>query len=229
MEEFLFVYVKRGIESFFTSYPVLALSAILLFLGRNMLGNAFERFMVIILKFRGKRIAKISNITLHPFFTYMQRSIVLTIPNLHLESKKKKIIIQNILLPNFTIFSTEFLLFASSSLDLLTAPQFRSKLLEIYLKCQNDSILCTVTNLKELGLSSDIIHYILTSFSQNHKSTSLIIENSVKEVCTSEFYSTNFERFSAILDLLKVGFDRMIEDSLLASSTMNGKIDIIDF
>lgn len=162
--------------------------------------------------FRKKR--KVTELKNHQFFSTMNFWVSVQIDILPIQSRMKKNVISKFLKIKFEVFEKKVREYITT------------------LECSDDCVLnfetIMVDCLKEadeLALQNSIPTIFLEKFKRWDEQHSGITFNSISDICNSKFYTSNYEKTNAILDILLFSFRLTIIDAEKTISEMNGDLE----
>lgn len=205
-----------------------------------MFKDSLKGFLDLILKkvvgLRGNRIEKKTDLKFHPFFIFMSFQINYGISTIHLSSKIKTKILMDFLKIKFITFRDSFLTLTDESVNLLKKDELKDKIFTLFTDCisnyNEEAILFFRERLeKHDGISvDDDVDMIVNKFRQwNQRTIDLTIKNMELVLDDDDYYPSNRSKISAVLLMMKIGFDFAVHDGIDSFNEMNGKLENVRY
>ena len=205
-----------------------------------MFKDSLKGFLDLILKkvagLRGNRIEKKTDLKFHPFFIFMSFQINYGISTIHLSSKIKTKILMDFLKIKFITFRDSFLTLTDESINLLNKDELKDKIFTLFTDCisnyNEEAILFFRERLeKHDGISvDDDVDMIINKFRQwNQRTIDLTIKNMELVLDDDDYYPSNRSKISAVLLMMKIGFDFAVHDGIDSFNEMNGKLENVRY
>jgi hypothetical protein len=202
--------------------------------------DSFKSFLDLILKqlagLRGNRIEKKTELKFHPFFIFMNFQINYGISTIHLYSEIKTKILMDFLRIKFTIFRDGFLTLTDDSINTLSKDELKDRVFTLFTDCianyNEEAILFFRERLEKHDKVSvdDDIDMIVTKFRQwNQRTIDLTAKNMEMVLDDDDYYPSNRAKISAVLLMLKIGFDFVVHDGIDSFNEMNGKLEMVKY
>jgi hypothetical protein len=136
----------------------------------------------------------------------------------------------------FTTFRDSFLSLTDESINLLKKDELKDRVFTLFTDCianyNEEAILFFREKLeKHDGVSvDDDVDMIINKFRQwNQRTIDLTIKNMELVLDDDDYYPSNRSKISAVLLMMKIGFDFAVHDGIDSFNEMNGKLEMVKY
>ena len=208
----------------------------LIYIFKDSLKSFLDTILKKIASLQGNRIEKKTELKYHPFFIFMSFQINYGISTIHLSSEIKSKILMDFLKIKFTVFRDGFLTLTDDSINKLKKEELKDRVFTLFTDCisnyNEEAILFFRERLEKHDKVSvdDDIDMIINKFRQwNQKTIDLTAKNMEMVLDDDDYYPSNRAKISAVLLMLKIGFDLAVHDGIDSFNDMNGKLEVVKY